>query len=437
MRHIVKYGEKARVLFCRTSHAGCEDFILILREMFGRVWGPAVRYNANSGIWQGFPGGGYLEINQMNSYAEYQKFQGRSYTMICVDELGQYPTDELPSLLRSNLRGPADIPKRMVYASNPCGIGHSFVYKKFVLRASPWHPFDVDGESWVTCPSTFEQNPFIDRVKYKRDLEAACSFDGELLRAFRDGAWDVVRGGAYFAQCLNEERVMFTGWKLPKGMTVSRFVRPVATPVGDGIVLMEPDLEEWKFYLAMDWGYSAPCVTYLCAVSPGQTVDGRWYPRSSVLLLDEVCTARAGQSHVGSELSVEEVAIRIKDMCKRWGVHPSGVSDDACGIRNDKGVSVNDSFAMNGVSFREAHKGTRIGGWTIMREMLNNASLERVDKPGLFVSDRCSYWLETVPFLSRSMRNPEDLEGVCDHAADACRYGVIQYRFVSFSQRDF
>ncbi len=194
LRHIVRYGDRARVLFVRQTHQGCEDFVLILRELFMRIWGPAVRYNANDGIWRGFPGGGYLEINQLSSFAEYGKFQGRSYSMICADEIGQFATDELINLLRSNLRGPADVEKRMVVASNPAGVGHSWVYRRFVLKAMPWHPYVLDGETWVTCPSTFEGNCFIDRDKYRRDLQAATAHDSELARAFISGDWDMADG---------------------------------------------------------------------------------------------------------------------------------------------------------------------------------------------------------------------------------------------------
>jgi hypothetical protein len=402
------------------------------------VWGASVRFNSQSGIWHGFPGGGYLEISQLSNHGEYAKFQGRSFSLICCDEAGQFGTSELIDLLRSNLRGDVSVPKRMIIASNPCGIGHMWLYKKHVLSAVPWHPYETDdGQVWVTAPSHFSENCFIDVAQYKRDLEAACSFDGELLRAFRDGAWDVVRGGAYFGGCLDEKRVMYEGWKLVEGVTVRRFLQPKFTPAGDGIMLMEPDLEPWTFWIALDWGYSAPAICYLMARSPGATVAGRYYPRGSVLLLDEVCTARSGQPHVGAELSVEDVATLIRDMCRRWGVKPNGCCDDACGTRNDEGVSIMDQFAKARVFFHAAGKGSRISGWTYMRELLHNASLARIDKPGLYVSDQCSYWWETVPFLARSMRHPEDLEGVCDHGADACRYGLVARRINPQPQREF
>lgn len=435
MRHIVKYGDKARVWFIRTSHAGCEDFVLICRELFGKVWGNAVRYNSQSGIWSGFPGGGYAEINQMSTFAEYQKWQGRSATLIVVDELGMYPSDDLPNLLRSNLRGPAEVPKRMIFAANPAGPGHHFIYRKFISKVRAWHPYKLEGETWVTCPSTFADNIFIDREKYMRDLLASTAHDKELGRAFIEGDWDVVRGGAFFAGCLDADRNMFPAWRLPEGVTAAQYVRPKTETVGNGIQLAEADLEEWQFRLGMDWGFSAPCIVYLYGRSPGAVVDGRFYPRGSILLLDEVSTARGEQLHVGSEMAVADVALLIKEMCRRYGVAPYGVADDASGIRNQDGVSVVDSFAANGVYFREARKGSRVGGWQHMREMLNNAG--QPDRPGLYISDACRYFWSTAPFVPRSQKNVEDLEGGnIDHGCDAARYCCIQ-KTNSMPQREF
>jgi hypothetical protein len=335
------------------------------------------------------------------------------------------------------LRGDISVPKRMILASNPCGVGHVWLYRKHVLSCTAWHPYKTDdGQVWVTAPSLFTENPFIDSEQYRRDLEAACSFDGELLKAFRDGRWDVTRGGSYFGGCLNQERVMFPGWKLKKGQTWRGYLTAEVTPCGNGIVLAPPDLEKPRFWIAMDWGYSAPCIVVLMMSSPGMSIDGKWFPRGSVLVLDEVSTARPGQPHVGGELSVDDVSVRIKDMCRRYGVRAMGVCDDACGIRNDKGISIVDEFARCGVYFQVCHKGSRVAGWTHMREMLNNASLERIDRAGLFISDRCSYTWETLPFLARSMRNPEDLEGVADHAADCIRYGLLR-KSNPMPQREF
>lgn len=162
----------------------------------------------------------------------------------------------------------------------------------------------------------------------------------------------------------------------------------------------------------------------------GISVNGKWFPRGSHLLLDEVCTARPGHPHVGAEMSVEDVATLIKDMWRGWGlaVKPRGGADDACDIRNDKGISIVDQFATAGVSFVLAEKDSRISGWQYMRELLLNASLERIDKPGLFVSDQVRLLVETVPLLSRSVRH---------RGADACQYGLVAKAAGPIRQKDF
>src|SRR5262249_46571239 len=158
-------------------------------------------------------------------------------------------------------------------------------------------------------------NPFLDQDKYLRDLMASTAHDKELGRAFIDGDWNVTRGGAFFAACLDENRVMFPVWKIPEGESLRNFLTPKKCPVGDEIFLAEPDLEPWRFYLAMDWGFSAPCIVYLCGRSPGAMVQGRYYPRGSVLLLDEISTAREDQLHIGSEMVVADVALKVKEIC--------------------------------------------------------------------------------------------------------------------------
>jgi hypothetical protein len=69
-------------------------------------------------------------------------------------------------------------------------------------------------------------------------------------------------------------------------------------------------------------------------------------------------------------------------------------------------------------------KGDRISGWEIMRRMLADAG--KVDVAGLYISERCTYWLATVPFLDRDDRRLEDVNTrQADHAADATRYALV------------
>jgi hypothetical protein len=47
------------------------------------------------------------------------------------------------------------------------------------------------------------------------------------------------------------------------------------------------------------------------------------------------------------------------------------------------------------------------------------------DRPGVWISERCRYLMETMPTLPRSELRPEDVDtAAADHGADALRYAV-------------
>lgn len=62
-----------------------------------------------------------------------------------------------------------------------------------------------------------------------------------------------------------------------------------------------------------------------------------------------------------------------------------------------------------------------------MRRLLNDAG--KPDRPGLYVSRRCTYFWATVPYLARDPRRPDDVDTRGpDHAADAVRYACLYQR---------
>lgn len=400
LRHVEQYGKTARILYIRRTYKGLADFELVTRELFGQVYGTAARYNAAEHVWR-FPNGGYMELGQLESAADYAKYQGRSFTLLMADEAGQFPDASLLDILRSNLRGPKDVPIRMVMAANPGGAGHHWLAHRYVFRAGPWKVFDESKSKrqWVYAPSTFDGNHFIDREQYRDQLQSACPDDPELLRAWTDGDWAVNRG-AYFAGCLDEDRNAIDPW--------------------DSIP------EDWGTFLAHDFGSAAPSVTYVVARSPGEEVGGVWYPRNSLVLVDELATAKNGNYNLGLGWTVPVLADAIKRLCEKWGTAPYGVADDAIFARTGSGNgSIADEFRMAGVHFSPARKADRLTGWNRMRRLLSHAG--DPDRPGLYVSRTCTYFWNTVPMLPRDPKKVEDVDSSGpDHAADAVRYGCLQ-----------
>ena len=415
LRHVEQYGSKARVLYVRKTHAGTADFEALCRELFTTIYGTACRFNAQEGLFR-FPNGGTLEINQIEDASSYGKFQGRSFSLLLIDEAGQFATPDLLDRLRSNLRGPKDVPIRVALAANPGDVGHSWILKRHAWQVA-WTPYiePASGRTFVHCPSTFLDNPFLDQAEYRRQLGASCPSDLELLKAWLQGDWTTHVRGAFFGAVLDQSRNLVERWP--------------------GIPAHWP-----APFLGHDFGSSAPSATYIIAVSPGGTgPDGRWYPRDSLIAVDELATIEPGRLDRGMGYTVPTLAELIKEMCARWTptpenfgryqkVRPVGVADDAIFAKTGSGAgSISDEFRRAGVNFSPAKKADRLTGWNIMRRLLQDAG--KPDVPGLYIARSCEYFWETAPTLGRDPRRPEDLDSRGpDHGCDALRYSCLRMR---------
>lgn len=414
LRHIEQYGGKARVLYVRKTHAGTADFEGLCRELFGMVYGASARYNGQEGLWR-FPSGATLEINQVEDASSYQKLQGRSFSLLLCDEVGQYETPDLLDRLRSNLRGPKTVPIRVALAANPGDLGHSWILKRHAWN-KPWAKYvePASGRTFVHCPSTFLDNPFIDQNEYRKQLGASCPRDPELLKSWLEGDWTTHVRGAFFGAVLDQSRNLVERWP--------------------GIPAQWPEP-----YLAHDFGSSKPSVTYIIAQSPGDTgPDGRWYPRDSLIAVDELATNEPGTLDKGMGYTVPVQAELIREMCGRWKpsegkgqyqkVRPIGVADDSIFSAMGSGAgSLSDEFRRAGVSFYRAKKGDRLIGWNIVRRLFEDAG--KPDAAGLYIARHCQYFWDTAPTLGRDPRRPEDLDSRGpDHGLDALRYGCLRQR---------
>lgn len=411
LKHAEQYGEKARILYIRQTYKGLSDFENLTREVFGTAYGNAARYNGTEHVWR-FPSGAYMELGQLETAADYQKYQGRSFTLLLIDESGHYADPALLDRLRSNLRGPKNMPIREVKAANPGDAGHHWLAQRYVFKAAPWQPFyeDKSKRQWVYAPSTFLDNPFIDTDEYRSQLEASCPTDPELLRAWLEGDWTIA-WGAFFSSVIEEKRNAVDPWK----------EKP-----------RELNGDKWEYYLAHDYGSSAPSVTYVCAKSPGiEGPDGQYYPRGSIVLIDEMATNEPGSLSKGMGYTIPMLSEEIKDMASQWKIRAEGVADDACfSNQGHSAGSIAAEFRKNGVIFTAAKKGDRKTGWEVMRTMLQDAG--KPDKPGLYIARNCEYFWSTVPFLARDQRKTDDVDTKGpDHAADACRYGLLRQKLTA------
>jgi LAGLIDADG DNA endonuclease family protein len=402
MRHAEMYGVAAYALLVRESYESIKQLEEDFHNMLLEAYGTKIGYNKSDHLFK-LPSGGKVQFGQLADARDYVKYQGKSYTMLVIDEYGEITNPKYVTLLMSNLRGPKNIPIRAVWAANPGGAQHGFLHYEFIAKSNPWEPFDRNGRKWVVCPSTYQDNIGIDKEAYVQSLRDACGGDEDLLKAWLSGDWNIARG-AYFAGALDERVHKLTSQQFP---------------------VQKLDKRAWQPFIAADWGSGSPGVAYVCVEAPG---DIGPFPKGSLILLDELATHEPNDLNVGLKWGPSKWCEAIKDLCKPWGCPPEGVCDDAAGLED----SLINTMGEYGVYVTRPKK-ERVAGWQLMRNMLV-ASKERNGQPGMWVHERCKYFYLTVPFLQRDQKRPEDLITTGpDHAADAARYACMNLGRAAFS----
>ncbi len=395
IRHCELYGAKARPLLIRETYIALGELWDALVILLKQVYPKGVKPNLSQRTIR-LPNGAIIELGQLERSTDYSKYQGRSFTMLVIDEFGLIKDPKWVALLKSNLRAVKGIPLQEIRAANPGGAQHAHLHSRFIAAAPPGHPFEVDGETWVWLSSTLRDNPHIDRSDYERRLRASAGSDEELARAWIDGDWNIARG-AMFAGVLDERKHRLT-----------------IDPQHPRDLGLYPTL-------AMDWGTARPSVVYLVGRSRGNC----GFPRGSLCFLDEIATCSPNDLNEGLHWAPGKLAEAIHEMASTWQLRavPPGIGDDAYGLDE----SLLQVLQRHGIYLRTPNKGrgSRVSGWAKMRELLHNAK-ERNGKPGMWVNSRCRYFWATLPFLSRDDKRPEDIvsDGP-DHGADAARYAVL------------
>ncbi len=395
LRHVEQYSDRARPLIVRETYKAASELSETLHMLLVAAYGRrAVRYNKSENVFR-LANGAVIEVGQLDGPTAYAKYQGRSFTLLVVDEAGLIRQLRWVRMLRSNLRAAEGVTLREVRTANPGGVAHAILAKEHVNRSPPWLPYQTDdGETWVNAPSTFSDNPHLDGEAYARRLRAATAGDAELLRAWIEGDWNIARGAMFGDVWDPATHVLPVDFRPPWP------IRGHRTAIG------------------LDWGSSAPAACLLGVMTSGD--DGR-FPRGSLIVLDEVHTADPADISQGLRWPPGKLADAIRERCAFWNMRPYGVGDDAVGLDE----TLLEVLRREGVYLTKPTKGpgSRIAGWQAVRQRLVNAS-ER-SGPGLYVTGRCGLLLDTFPVLPRDPNRPEDVDTAAnDHAADALRYLV-------------
>jgi hypothetical protein len=408
-RDLQEYGEDASVLVVRRTLRALSDFEEELLRLIGLVSGGTHSYNRAEKIlrWNG----GKVTLAAIERAPDYDKLQGKSFHLIIVEEVTQYPSERVLRLLRSNLRAAPGVPTRVVYLGNPGGPLHGRIFDRHVKDRKSHIPYTVDGERWVTINSGPADNPFIDLEDYITRLREACHGDAVRLSQWLYGDW--TRGEGLMWPVFSHEKHVIT----VKQHRVSSDV--------------------WAPVLGIDWGLSSPSVAHLALRAKRELyLFGRRLPRDTVLILDEV-TDLIGTPGIdenlnkSSEWPPSRLGERAAAMCDDWGIRrPSGVVDNARGLQGSDVIEEIRSTGKFG-TLTLPKKGRRAERHALMASMLQAAAENNPDRPHLYVADTCTFLIHAISNSVRDERDPDDVADISscpDHPLDSAQYAIAQHR---------
>lgn len=388
--HMRQHGPDARPLVLREQWAGLQELQLELLGLCTAAFGGAARNKAEGIIT--IPTGGVITFSNVADENSYARHQGRSYTGLFADEVGNYPPQAFRflQLVRSNLRVPHGRRVDIHWTANPHGRSHTVLFKEFISKAPPWHPFqDESDDWWMWTTSTLEDNPHIDRIAYRSQLVASTGSDTALADAWINGDWSVLGG------------VMFD----------------VFDPAVH--IIRQPAYADMRLRCGGDWGTAAPAT---CVLLGQLKADLGPYKNGSIIALDEVDTADPADLSLGNGAPPQMLAEMIREMAARHGWKtPHVIMDDARGLQSETVIQL---FRENGIGAHKPIRKDRVGQWTLIRSLLSNAVTG--DGPGLYFTPQCSHLIETLPEAPRGTLRPEDIDPKWprDHWLDALAYAV-------------
>ncbi|NVE95893.1 phage terminase large subunit [Altererythrobacter lutimaris] len=412
VRHMQEHGADASALIVRRTLRALSDFEDELLSAAAQLFPAGHNYNRAEKILRA-EGGAKATLAAIERASDYDKLQGKNFSLIVIEEVTQYPTERVLRLLRSNLRAPQGVPTRVVYLGNPGGPLHGRIFQQHVKDRLDHEPYTIgDDERWITIRSGPADNPFIDQQAYIRKLREACHGDPVKLQQWLFGDW------------AQGEGLM---WPMFSADTHVLSVEPRGLDTTD---LFIP-------HVGIDWGLSSPSVGHLgLRLRRDGNVNGIAMPRDSVIILDEV-TDLIGSPGVdedlnkSSEWSPDRLGERVAGMCASWAVRrPDAVVDNARGLQGDDVLTmIQETGGFWNVTL--PNKGRRAERWAVMGSMLQAAVERSQVRPHLYVSDRCTFLIHALSNAVRDERSPDDVADVSscpDHPLDSAAYLINHFR---------
>lgn len=380
-----------------------------------------VKYNGGKNYLE-FWNGARIWLCHCQHEKDVVKYQGAEIHVLLIDELTHF-SEVIYRFLRGRCRlGGLKLPPRyhgkfprIINGSNPGGVGHTFVRRTFVNMAAPMEIKDMPklegGMRRQYIPAKLDDNPTL----LENDPSYLLRLEGlgnpALVRAMRDGDWNIVAGGAV-DDLWDEELLRIPRFAVPRG---------------------------WRLDRSFDWGSAQPFSVGWWAEANGEEatfMDGRRFcptAGSLVRIAEWYGTQEVGTNvglRLGPRAVSEGILAREAEMRKEgWiqaDVNP-GPADNSIGNVTDEDTdSIERKMAIAGVKWKPSDKtpGSRVVGLALLRDRLE--ATKKGEGPAIYFCENCYGTFATLPVLPRDIKKPEDVDTTAeDHIYDEIRYRVL------------
>jgi predicted phage terminase large subunit-like protein len=262
----------AALLFRRTY----SDLALpgaLMSRAFEWLGGSAARWTDTTKTWT-FPSGATLTFGYLDTANDRFRYQSSEVQFVGFDELTQFSETDytyLFSRLR-RLQG-SPVPLRMRAASNPGGIGHAWVKRRFLSA-------DGGSAGRLFVPARLEDNPHLDQEEYARAL---MNLDPCTRRQLLHGDWSEFQGNHFHPH----------EW-------------PRYQHTGDAYVLdprrIVPERDVWRFAVVDPATDAKKSADHTCIMVLGVV------PGGDLLILDVL----------RRQLDVGDIVPALAELCRRW-----------------------------------------------------------------------------------------------------------------------
>lgn len=383
MLFALQYPGSKQIIFRRTFADLEKSLIRVSLEMFPRE---LASYNSSKHVWR-FRNGSIIDFGYIDNEKDVYQYQSAEYDVIRFDELTHF-TEYMYVYMISRCRGANTFPKGIKSSTNPGGVGHTWVKKRFIDIGEPNRVHEVINESGTTTtrifiPSLVQDNKFL----LASDPDYVARLDNlpeKERKALKFGDWDIY-DGVFFPE----------------------FNRRIH--------VIEPfEIEEtWDKYIALDYGLDKFAVLFVA-------VD----TKSKAYVYNQIHK---------ENLIVSEACQVLKSYMRGKNFKHIYAPPDLWNRNRDTGKSTYEIFRDNGVILTKASN-SRASGWLAVKEWIkvrkkrNEQTGELEEVSDLVIFNNCLTLIEYLPQIQHDEKNPNDCSNEpheLTHICDALRYFCV------------